>query len=43
MTPMERLEFLKNSGVTIYPHLTEEQKIDLLYFEGNDKIYGEPL
>lgn len=33
MTVIERLDFLKKSGVTMFPNLSDEDKKSVLYFK----------
>ncbi|WP_181134530.1 hypothetical protein [Pantoea ananatis] len=38
MTPMQRIEALKKSGITLFPHLTQEQKRVVMFIKDEPVI-----
>lgn len=41
MTPMERLEFMRKHGVTLFPNLSKEEKRALLYVEDEPAVSAQ--
>lgn len=41
MTPMERLEFMRKNGVTLFPNLTKEEKRAVLRVENEPAVSAQ--
>jgi hypothetical protein len=41
MTPMERLDYMRKHGVTLFPNLSKEEKRAVLYVENEPAVSAQ--